>query len=262
MRLPTTTTRSLMVGVAVVGVLSFAAFRLDIPSLPLQTIWRGEETHLFHWGQRFLLDPRLAFWIIPALSLALVWPSRNNRVTRFGLYVTCTIVISWGLLRRPFPCFSGGACWAVWPDLHITYIKRSIASRTFELLPYPPPFFLLPLSGHQKADLTCIFLFMVMLCWSLVRSLPRRTVAFVALLANSYSFIEWVSLMCAERLWAFRTMPLPGHSAVSLQRASWAEVVQGLGIVFMIWYLFSIVCSARRTLSPTDQPGQCKSCTE
>ncbi len=77
MRLPTIRTKGLMISVAVVALLSFAFSRLDVLALSAHTIWRGREQ--ISWASpKWLFCPRLAFWVIPFLTIAILRPSRRR----------------------------------------------------------------------------------------------------------------------------------------------------------------------------------------
>ena len=77
---PKLTIRSLMIGIAVMAVAVFAVLRLDIPSLPEQTIWGGTKPSRGPAG--IWHDPisytYLAHCVIPFITIAVVWPRRKT----------------------------------------------------------------------------------------------------------------------------------------------------------------------------------------
>jgi hypothetical protein len=70
---PIVTTKSLLKLSVLFALVFLAIFRLDLPSLPVGVIWCGPDLPI-GWPRHALVDPRLANWVVPLLTLTLVMP--------------------------------------------------------------------------------------------------------------------------------------------------------------------------------------------
>jgi hypothetical protein len=160
MRLATIGIKGLMVGVAVVALSLFALSRLDFLALSMHVIWRGAE-QFSNPLPKWIYYPRLAFWVIPFLTIAMVWPSRRASITWLGLCSAGTIMISWLFLRRPVQCMYGGVSFNIWPDHPLDLLITRISSLSNPLsghMCYPSVW---PCTPAQWADVFCLLAFLI-----------------------------------------------------------------------------------------------------
>ena len=205
--------RGMMTLIAVTALVLFAMLRLDISTIPEQTIWGGLE---LPWAPgphfHYIFNTYLAHWVIPSLTVAVAWPQRRATVTRLGIGAVALSLASWVVLRRvvyPYVFGPGGAMY--WPHFHLNYLKESIASRSFRPT-YPVSPFTYDVFYNQKADIVCLLALLTVLMIRLMRPLPLRWIASVALVVNIYKFVEWGSLLWYGRHWGPGDAPSTGHS--------------------------------------------------
>ena len=227
MQRPRIKTRSLMIAVAVIAVVTAVFTRSDVPSLLKRAFWRegapprelivglsGGLVSYLHSPRNMVLDPRPAFWVFPVLTMALVSASHNRRVTWGAVGLSGLIFLSWAMLRR-FLLVGPGRV-ETWPDLQIRYLCRRFVfwRQTGPLLPrvssslihdiFTPYDYL---TAHQTAGLFFLAVFMVALAARLLRPRPRSILALVALPANVYALVDWCGMMCAQGSWSHRHAP-------------------------------------------------------
>jgi hypothetical protein len=256
MRPPTMSIQGLMIAVSVAALTLFAVLRLDIPSLPHQSIWRGIDPSENLPGVQlsYLIFSYLAHWVVPLITVAVVWTCKKDRITWIGIGAISLTVASWIVLRRlVFPPIAGPGGFAMWPMSHLEYLKRAIAART--MFPgWPPLPFTFEVIYAQKADLLCLLALLIVLVLKLHRRLPLSSIAVVALVVNAYKSYEWCLLMWYGRqfgndyLYASdspesRVWVSDGHY---LPRASWLEVAEGPLMIAVICYLIGALFVDRR----------------
>jgi hypothetical protein len=245
--------RGLMTWIAVTAVVLFAVLRLDISSLPEGTIWGGFKPH---WGPAvgnkvdYLLATYLAHWVIPAITVVVVWPHRRRELIWLGIGAIMLSVTSWVVLRRiVWPPIVSPYGVMHWPSFHLNYLHRSIASRSFQP-PYPVSPFTYELFYQQKGDFLCLLALLVVLTIELIRPLPLRLLAVTALFVNLYKFCEWGLLMCFGRYWGpgdsdgftpSSAIPAWVPEAFATPKATLFELVQGLLMIALILYLVAIL---------------------
>ena len=185
----------LMIAIASLALLLVIIFRSDFPSLPVGRIWVGECAP-YWWGEKHLPAPRLAAWVLPALTVAVIWPSRNTLVFGAGSAAAGIVLLSWIVLRRPLPVLPGGL---FWPDYHLNYLGRLCSLRG---VPSPshlvwPRF--MPASTLGWADLLSLLTVLAVVSVRFFVTIPPRLLAAVALAVNSHPCIEWFWSMWVVR---------------------------------------------------------------
>jgi hypothetical protein len=254
---------SLMTWIAVTALVCFAMLRLDISTIPEQTIWGGLEPQWWPGTQyHYIFNTYLAHWVIPLITVAVAWPHRRARVTRLGIGAVTLSLASWVVLRRVvYPFVFGPFGIMYWPHFHLNYLKESIASRSFRPT-YPVSPFTYDVFYHQKADLVCLLALLTVLMIRLTRPLPLRWIAGVTLVVNIYKFVEWGSLLWCGRYWGPGDAPRTGHSnatrfwvfkPLAIPRATWFEVAEGPLMIAVICYLVAILCVGSRAPVPTGE---------
>jgi hypothetical protein len=256
---------ALMSAVAAFAVLFSAARKLDIPSIAKQSFWREEwpsKQACISYGaisqtpedfpSAYAWKPRLALWVMPAITWLLMWPSAHRRLDWFGIGMIALILLSWVFLRR-YICT---LAWRItWPDYHIWYCYTKIiylyphhpflwegALKTFDWYYVFPP--VARMTGDQFADLLCLLVLLLIPVARLSHPMPRRLIALVAIPANLYPFLEWVMRMSSARSWLFCGAPLKSSGEVA-PHASAMEIVVGISLLSTIAYLVVVTVGVR-----------------
>lgn len=281
MQRPRMSIRSSMLAVAAIAIVCSAATRFDIPSLAKYAFWREgypSKTAIHYQispSRTYSIDdfppdyawrPKLAYWVIPVLTLLLVWPSEKKRVVWSGIGAFGAIALSWLLLKRFMLCIMVNY---TWPDYHFRYAYQCIVSwhappflygvsfKTFEWYILFPPYAYLTMymSADQMANLSCLVVLLIAFVARVRYALPRRLVAIVSLPPNVYTLIEWTWQMTSARSWVFRNTPFPGHSSEFMPHASGMEIVGGLMLIAMLVYLILVLVGATVTTAGLSTRG-------
>jgi hypothetical protein len=190
----------------------------------------------------FFETPVLAAWVIPALTVSVIWPNRTARLRWVGVFAVGSVLTSWLLLRRPWIITPGAI--RLWPDDCLWYIRERLTSsqtRTGVIWD-----FFWPRTGRQVADLFALVAFLALVTASLARPVPRRSLAIVAIAANVYRFAVWSTLMWSDRYWGIgNPRSRPGLLGAMMPRVSVMEIVQGSVLVGLLIYLLAIVIGIR-----------------
>ncbi len=169
--------------------------------------WRckrfGAGDELSWLNRPYLIDPRLAFWVVPALSIALVLPWRHSCLLWARIWAVTIVLAAWVALIRPFPLLFPFL--VTWPYTHIARIEEAIFSGK---LAYMPPFpfyhssaYYFWMSSDQTADLVWLLAVLFLCVLSLYKSLPRALLCIITLIATCRSFVEWITLTCQAYGW-------------------------------------------------------------
>ena len=256
MHLPKLTIRASMIGTAVMAVAVFGVLRLDIPALPKQTVWGGiRDPGPWRPSMEQLCNTYLIHWVIPLITIAVVWPRRTTSVSWLGIAAIVLTLASWVVLRRlVWPPVMGPSGAMYWPHFHVNYLKESLAMRAFRP-PYPVSPFRFEVFYVQKADLLCLLALLIILVIRLIRPLPLRVLVLIALLINLYKLCEWGSLMWHGRYWGSGVPSSNGHSSATqlwvpdgwvVPRASPFELAEGPQMIVVVGYLLFYLLVARR----------------
>ena len=149
----------------------------------------------------------------------------------------------------------GGVGYNIWPDHPLDLFIKGISSprrSPFGHMCYPS---LWPWTIAQWADLFCVFTFFFILGGMLYWSPPRRFLAILALLANTYALAEWAVEMWHE-WYLFYDQPAGFRYGRVVPPDAWKELCSGTVIVLTICYLFAVLLSHRENEEATSTRGK------
>lgn len=257
MRVPALRLRTLLIVVALAGVFAFGLLRCDIPSLGQQVIWRGPEAESLRATgslEPCVLDPQLAFWFIPCVTILLVEGTARRRCTSAAIGLIILALLSWVVLRRLAPGNIRYLTPSAWPATHLAVLRRWLSSppNTAPRLPGLPH--LERISVYQCADLFCLVVLLLIALIVLFRPLPRRFLAIAALAVNGLKFKEWADLMWLGDHWTDYQTIARGNLSLAraanplysdLRVASWVEVAEVPLMITVMAYLVGLILLAR-----------------
>jgi hypothetical protein len=217
--------------------------------MPVQRIWVGEGPR--YWMPiDYLLDPRLAAWVLPALTVCLVWHTRNSVVLWSGVGMASVALLSWIVLRRPLLTFVPGGLY--WPDFHVYYCERMLLLRSGPPLPELTLPSFVPPSIRGCGDLFSLVIILIVLATRVLIVVPRRIIGVVALLVNVHPMVEWTLSMMTERSLGFgSTQARSGSTLGVMPRPSLSELFAGLLMSITICYSINVIMKIQREI-----PGQ------